>query len=420
MLSLTLTIHERAMAVWISLFTVILLFNVLFKEKIVSYKIFFPSALIGYWGAQLYKGIQIDRFWNGNHNLNNTNAFSGIKLWFLERIDSLKILLDIFITNFLKLSMQTYGIIAIGMGCFLVTLIYILYRRIKYGKRLYLTKVGKVRLILFFYSLFAIILVLGGLSVSWGKYIDAVFKGDIQLGVYYRAYTYIRYYAGLSGGMLIAVCSLFRFSCCRKKLAFAGTLFFGIGMIYYFTFVHGYFSGEWNINRLVLYNLGQDTLSFFNTKISLLIVMGVFMLIMYSKKEKLLPAAVLILLFYSAIDETTLGKPSISCSAAGASYNFIKELESEGIQLEEIYVSSNPSVFQIMLNRYKIIYYGSPTETDDAVVLSNYGIKKEQNYLDNINEYYWMQLDTNEYLYVKGDMVDTLMKLGYPLERLIS
>lgn len=36
--------------------------------------------------------------------------------------------------------------------------------------------------------------------------------------------------------------------------------------------------------------------------------------------------------------------------------------------------------------------------------------------LNNIKEYYYMRLDENEYLYVKGALVDTLKKLGYQLE----
>lgn len=410
-----LTVHERAIAVWITAFVIIVLFLLFFREKIVSFRFFFPVCFLGYFFAQLYKKVILHRFWGGNSILNNTNAFSGVRLWFLDKLSGWKIILDIIITNFLRLNENTYGLIAVGIGVVLIGFGYLIYRRVKRGKKIYLTRTNKIRLMIFLFGFFTSVIIIAGLAVSWGRHIYDVL-GGAEIGVYYRAYTYIRYYAGFAGPMMIAVLSFLNRKRNRRGMAILGLAVFGFLLLYYFIGVHPYFYGEWGMKRVYLYNLVKNPVGIENVVISIIIIICVYLVMIAVKSRNMLPGILLFLLVLSAYDETEIGKPMVSCENAGASYEMVKNLEREGMELDEIYVSSNAATYQVMLNRYQV-HLELPDDNGDAFVLSNFDIYTQALYLPEITEYYWLQLDENEFVYARGKIVKNLLKCGYALQK---
>lgn len=351
----------------------------------------------------------------GNSVLDNTNAFSGVRLWFLDQLSGWKIILDIIITNFLRLNENTYGPIMVGIGAVLIGIGYLIYRRVKKGKKVYLTRTNKIRLMIFLFGFFTSFIIIAGLAVSWGRHIYDVL-GGAEIGVYYRAYTYIRYYAGFAGPMIIAALSFLNRKRYRRGMAVLGLAGFGFLLLYYFISVHPYFSGEWGMNRVYLYNLVKNPVGIENVVISMIIIICVYVVMIFAKSRNVLPVILLVLLFLSAYDETEIGKPMVSCENAGASYEMVKNLEREGMELDEIYVSSNASNYQVMLNRYQV-HLELPDDNGDAFVLSNFDIYTQALYLPEITEYYWLQLDENEYVYARGKIVKNLLKCGYDLQK---
>lgn len=400
-LSCSLTVHERTAAIWIAFLITVLAVRFFLNKRLIRLVPFLATCIPCYIVARMYKNYLIQIFWNSADSLKNTSAFGSVNEWFIDKPGGWKIVFDIIVTNLLKLCEASYGLWAFGSGFFILICVYMLYHKVFKGKRIRVSSFNAVRFILFVLGISCTLIMIIGLGVTWGKYVYDVFQG-VQLGVYYRAYTYIRYWAVFAGPVIVAIESLLECKRFQRLIVYSGTVCFLCVLIYYVLCVHGYLFGVWNIERVYLYQIRGEYSGDVNTIISILMLFGIFWIYSRQNSVKIFSGVLSCLLLFSAVNEMdNFSLPVFTCETAGATYEFIDELRGKNIFFDRIYALNNVSTYQFML-KDSTISIGFPEEGPDALVLSNFLLNGEIGIPDNFSEYYYLQLDENEYLYVWG------------------
>lgn len=404
-LAYSISIHQRCVALLISVFILLFVWWVLLKEWIVDIRFFLPTILITYFIQKCVRNTYISSVWDrvnkGNvTELENTSAINWRGFWFVKNMASFKIFIKALLSNWATLCIKSYGIVVIALLIVLLCLILVLKNKSFDDKQ-------KASIVLILFSVITTAIVLVGVGVRWGSMIPRTTG--------YKGFTYSRYYLIFIWPAVLGIFNLKSLNiCCDEGKKVVSTISMGILLITYLIFFAFLYDDIYEA-YLIDNNVHLERVSIIPTGISnvtMLIVMSTLITLMVILIYMVLPknkawVILMILIVYSIMTTVSSGfeKPTITSSRCGALLEFY--IYNKEAFPEEIYVVTNsdgynlPQTAQFILNRCKIRQ--EIPETENAVIFSNERAKEIATYYCEITNYKCIVLDDNEFLYVKGD-----------------
>lgn len=397
-----LTIHEKCIGIfWIVLIGIIV-WEIIGKRKIVNKKYFFLSLILFYSIARITKELIIYFFWNEvkADTLANTSVLYTDVTWFGNSLAKFKVVIDIFISNIVKLGTQTYGLFYIGCAVVLIKLCSFLNKKIR-KKPIDLSDIENKTYWMIGISLFIILITMAGLALTWSSGVWNKLALDIELGKSARAYTYLRYYIIYVGPLLIAIYKMCRDALIERREIEVAFVIFGFTIYYYLMEIRNYLPEETKVLELFDFSIGK------NNNIHLSILILIVMMVAVYCFEKLyariiwgvLCTGLLIYLFVPK----TMGEIQISSSLADATYSYVKELEENAtIDGNKLYVLDSLANYQFFLNKYSLKMYENENE---GIVFSHYTIdelEEQMPYIDlgKLREAEFQCIDEDEFVYI--------------------
>lgn len=422
--SYSLLLHTRALTYWIAFAILVVTYGLAYRKCLVSIPVFAAAAVVAIpAGKWLIKNYQND-IWKTAKTVANTAINASTPAFSL---DSIKGLTAIVLGEINTIGAYTGGISYIAI----ITCIYILFKCLNRREK---TEAGDDKLfaiIIFCGACVAITIV--GMFPTWGPgIIIGINKGITKNYYSYKGLTYLRYFGPYLGPLLM-VMLLFAGKCKSEmhKIIFAAIVVIIPVQIYWMENIIPLIAKNSNTNpAFMLFALWHENKGFGSYIYYIGIMYMVFMpfayqRLLYYKEELASLLLVLAILFaqyiYSvyAMDVPWAEKNIVQ---ADSGYKWIKELENKIELPDEVYVKDNISttwhksyyIYQFMLNRY-VIMPQEPDETIDEAILF-------ENTEDNIESlqqrgFEYMQLDDNEYVFVKGaELKKQLQEIGINME----
>ena len=410
LMSYTLTLHERAIAIWIGIILALLLIRIFMKKKIVDLRVILPVLIIGYIATRLFKELLLNTFWYYAPVVINTEVFGSIGSFFLEDILGFKTVIDIMVANVISGGFISFGLILFSITIAAIFVVYFIKER---GK-MELSDTQIMGVLLLLISLFNFIIIIGGLGVQWGAGVyERRMSGEI-LGSSIRAFNYYRYYAAFIGGMLIIPFVVLEKKWISKKMLCITTFILSTVLtFYYFVFIHYYYIAQWHT---VLRFGGADPFTMWRNLEATMrtrgILMSFFFLfciifsVLFSKMPwKIYPILVILGIGISNISYGGVQVPTFVNYRAGGTRAFINQ---HGLaeELEHLYTDSGPYNFQFMMKNLPII----PGHPEEGVMVSNLGPLEYRSNITHENGFMYKQLGSSEWIYVSSGYVEVFTR----------
>lgn len=424
-----MTIHSRAVALWIALAVTVLFYLWVYRRCILSIPVTFILGGIGYFFSQ--KGIDyiVNMFTNAasSSEIGNTSVSFSISSIFTSAKAGIG-WIYIVLGQINSMLLVTGGVAIIGatIGCHMLWKS--LFRKKEIVEGTYLTR---NYFLVFTFGLAASAITILGQAFSWlPGVIQTIESGQATDGM--RAVTYLRYY----GIYFVPVSMLGIVWCVQNKNKLRAYLI-PIGLItlvlegFWTVFIVPYISDfngtSWDSNVFSLTKGWEDTIrirSYFPAIAITVIFLAVFCVLILKRKYTLSTVLLCVLLVYSygfncIYHEGERGQ--INYSYVDKSYEIFQKLKGQAVP-EELYVDNTSfpetgqslvSQCQFMLKDEKIIA-GIPWNAEKTTIFITCDPRENTHLLKN--GFLCAQLDKNEYWYVKGEKVqDALKSMGIEL-----
>ena len=424
-----MTIHSRAVALWIALAVTVLFYLWVYRRCILSIPVTFLLGGIGYFFSQ--KGIDyiVNMFTNAvsSSEIGNTSVSFSISSIFTSAKAGIG-WIYIVLGQINSMLLVTGGVAIIGatLGCHMLWKS--LFRKKEIVEGAYLTR---NYFLVFTFGLAASAITILGQAFSWlPGVIQTIESGQATDGM--RAVTYLRYY----GIYFVPVFMLGIVWCVQKKNKLRAYLI-PIGLItlvlegFWAVFIVPYISDfngtSWDSNVFSLTKGWEDTIrirSYLPAIAITVIFFAVFCVLILKRKYTLSIVLLCVLLVYSygfncIYHEGERGQ--INYSYVDKSYEIFQKLK-EQVVPEELYVDNTSfpetgqslvSQCQFMLKDEKIIA-GIPWNAEKTTIFITCDPRENTHLLKN--GFLCARLDKNEYWYVKGEKVqDALKSMGIEL-----
>lgn len=424
-----MTIHSRAVALWIALAVTVLFYLWVYRRCILSIPVTFILGGIGYFFSQ--KGIDyiVNMFTNAasSSEIGNTSVSFSISSIFTSAKAGIG-WIYIVLGQINSMLLVTGGVAIIGatLGCHMLWKS--LFRKKEIVEGAYLTR---NYFLVFTFGLAASAITILGQAFSWlPGVIQTIESGQATDGM--RAVTYLRYY----GIYFVPVFMLGIVWCVQNKNKLRAYLI-PIGLItlvlegFWTVFIVPYISDfngtSWDSNVFSLTKGWEDTIrirSYLPAIAITVIFLAVFCVLILKRKYTLSIVLLCVLLVYSygfncIYHEGERGQ--INYSYVDKSYEIFQKLK-EQVVPEELYVDNTSfpetgqslvSQCQFMLKDEKIIA-GIPWNAEKTTIFITCDPRENTHLLKN--GFLCARLDKNEYWYVKGEKVqDALKSMGIEL-----
>ena len=424
-----MTIHSRAVALWIALAVTVLFYLWVYRRCILSIPVTFILGGIGYFFSQ--KGIDyiVNMFTNAasSSEIGNTSVSFSISSIFTSAKAGIG-WIYIVLGQINSMLLVTGGVAIIGatLGCHMLWKS--LFRKKEIVEGAYLTR---NYFLVFTFGLAASAITILGQAFSWlPGVIQTIESGQATDGM--RAVTYLRYY----GIYFVPVFMLGIVWCVQNKNKLRAYLI-PIGLItlvlegFWTVFIVPYISDfngtSWDSNVFSLTKGWEDTIrirSYLPAIAITVIFLAVFCVLILKRKYTLSTVLLCVLLVYSygfncIYHEGERGQ--INYSYVDKSYEIFQKLK-EQVVPEELYVDNTSfpetgqslvSQCQFMLKDEKIIA-GIPWNAEKTTIFITCDPRENTHLLKN--GFLCAQLDKNEYWYVKGEKIqDALKSMGIEL-----
>ena len=424
-----MTIHSRAVALWIALAVTVLFYLWVYRRCILSIPVTFILGGIGYFFSQ--KGIDyiVNMFTNAasSSEIGNTSVSFSISSIFTSVKAGIG-WIYIVLGQINSMLLVTGGVAIIGatLGCHMLWKS--LFRKKEIVEGAYLTR---NYFLVFTFGLAASAITILGQAFSWlPGVIQTIESGQATDGM--RAVTYLRYY----GIYFVPVFMLGIVWCVQNKNKLRAYLI-PIGLItlvlegFWTVFIVPYISDfngtSWDSNVFSLTKGWEDTIrirSYLPAIAITVIFLAVFCVLILKRKYTLSIVLLCVLLVYSygfncIYHEGERGQ--INYSYVDKSYEIFQKLK-EQVVPEELYVDNTSfpetgqslvSQCQFMLKDEKIIA-GIPWNAEKTTIFITCDPRENTHLLKN--GFLCARLDKNEYWYVKGEKVqDALKSMGIEL-----
>lgn len=403
-ISYLLTVHEKTVAVFGITVSFLIIWKILLKKDVVNWRKFAGCLLIFYACARISKKFVIAAFWSNikAERLANTSVIYTDVFWFTGSLQKFKILVDIFLSNIIKMSISTYGLYFLGLSVCCSSLIILLKRKLNIKEAFQSDPVLEKIVAAIGISMAVICITMAGLALQWGNSAWNRVNTGMELGKSIRAYRYLRYYIVYAGPLFISLYKLCLNKKIQKKEFVCTGIAFGALICCFLFFIDNYLGEE---------NLVMTFTSFLNDSVYdryisiLILIVCIFLLYRFSDiKRQLAFCAICCLAILNLFKPSDISFPELTCSRCGATYKYFRSSD-KSIDLNgNIYVlgSENIGCYQFFLNRYVLQLYEGERE---GIVLSNYGLEDLENVNTDIDMKFLkdgrcVQLDENEYIFI--------------------
>ncbi len=425
LLTYSLLIHTRAVTYWIAFFLLIILYGAVYRKCLVSIPIIIGTVAAAVpTGKYLIKNYQ-DSIWSGAKTIVNAaiDVSSADHVFKIENINSV---IDIILGE-----INTIGVYTGGISYFaIVVCIYCLAKCMK--KKESAGDNGKLFAIVIFCGA-CVGITITGMIFSWGNGVIYGVSKNITYDYYpYKALTYIRYFGPYLGPLLMVL--LFYVKKNGKevcKLISVAVLIVIPIQLYWVENIIPMISHNSVTNQafmlFTLWNENKELESGIYYGGIMFMIFSLFMYgcFIYYKKEMISIMLILLVLFlqyvYGVYAQDTVWAEKNFIQADGG-YEWVRNIEKDIEIPNEIYVKDNVSashhksyyIYQFMLNRYVIIPGEPEEDLGEAILFENTSENIET--LCNIG-FKYMQLDENEYVFVKGEeLLKNLHEAGWNLK----
>ena len=239
----SLTVHERALALVMSVVFVLFLVWLLTRRWVIQPAVFMITLLCGFVCQRMMRRGVLDFFWQGGRPGKNTNAFSNVSLWFLEGVDAMRSLLLVLFGNIHSFIIRGFGIPAFAMVIAVGWIVLCIRKKAWKEKETALTEDQKALnlsvLVVLIFGVCITVTILG-MSVRWGSMLyPGIASGEVVRG--YKGICYSRYYYTFIGPVVFGTLAY-----CWKNDSFQRSwitvswALFGLFELIFYSFVFPY------------------------------------------------------------------------------------------------------------------------------------------------------------------------------------
>ena len=425
-LSYSLTIHTRALTIWIACAFVILLYYFVNRKWLISKSIAILGSILGYFLSHQFVLLVQKAIWAAESGATVRNGAINVSIGFkLTDPYSLFSLVSVIAGQLNTISVFTGGFIII---CF-TFLTWLFFRILKAKiicKNEVISKDQNNYFIIAVFLLASVGMTIIAQTITWLPGVIEGFKEGIGTKAYFmKAITYIRYFGPYLGpGVMVGfICGYKNRNCFIKVLKPAIVIFAILQIFWIFAITPFIKNNTYTKEVFTALSLSKPgdkvSLITYMPGIALTIVVFLLIIILYYKKKTVLPVIIVCCMclfqyIYSSIyfDQNASKKNMMK---ANSGYALIHKMENFYEIPTELYVydASDKTdhqiyyMYQFLLNRYKIIPELPKDDLENAIIFTNSPSVKELFVLG----YKCIQLDKNEFVYVKGSRVDEVCEI---------
>lgn len=417
-----LTVHERMIGLWISVCITILVFRLLFGKKIVVEKYFFLLMSMGFFIQRIFRKEVLKSLWllSDGQKITNMTALSINSFSFLKSWNTICTMFDCMVSNFYKLVLSSYGMVFAVLCMILVKGIQTISRKCR--KKIIINEYDmRAILIICVYGMTITIMMIGLAT----KGAESIYKGYIS-GIPtagYKHFFYMRYYYPFIGPVFAAGYTLLvKYAAAIKK--YIPAVFMCCFVVFFYLCwrilprVKGtnYFAIRTNFSPIITrwWNDTTDQAQIFNVIFSFLILLICCYLTftLDKKKSQAVWIALIVAVLCRQASFVWNDEPAkFTSQTAGASYEFIKNLEKDVQIPKKVYCLNDIYTFQFVLSRYSIVGEMPKKSEKNVIIFSRNSLDNEE----KMSGFYSIQLDDNEYVYIKGDVLVKSAAINYTL-----
>lgn len=415
----SLSIHTRAVTFWVALAVTILIYFWIFRRWIVSLPVFAVLGGIGIAGITIIVAYIQKTIWSTDQTL--ANAHFNIDLENIKRLlkpSSWQAWANIVIGQINTVYTITCGMAVIGI----VILGKILWMGILRKQEIIngpdSSIMSKFILVGSFFGS-AVIVTIGGQSISWLPGVaDGMIAGFGSQAYAFKAFTYFRYF-GLYTGPLLMLVFAYAYLYKDKLMSYCKTATITVILLqaYFIICVVPYnYNFQEYVTTLfrpfVFFLTGRNTniYTFLGASCTVLLL-WIIIWISYRKKNIMVPAllvtSMLIYQYCSLTIHYDYYKQGTRYRMVDSSYPLMTKLQDNDVIPKTIYViprENNASTapyftYQFYLNHYTVIASLPPSDLTEGIAFHN---KADYEPLLQLG-YKYIKLDSNEYIYIKGD-----------------
>ena len=406
-----LYLHETVVALYIALFVAFILVRIIWKEWIADPRVFGTIMICGVVSQRVIRNGVINSVWltNSAGELNNTSAFQTTSLWFLENKTTLKIFIDVVISNFLNLNERTFGLVSVAI-CFAVwCLIKNLFKK---GDDENTEISEKICFILSVISLCSAAIIILGLGASWGRRAYQVYIGANGLSNEFRGYAYPRYFMPyFTPGILAMIAYLSKIEK-KSKIICVSILISLFAALYYLLKVHTYYFEIWGMSRMAIINVIQNDIYGANVIIS--IFLPLIMLILWCINKNKIARNIFISVSFimgvvMSFATQTFSIPEMNDDTY-VYYELIKELEENNLKVYEGYTTSSMICrFQFIMQNIELKEITTYVDEKESIIFLR--ASDEQNVLNELRTDGFKKIRLNEMYEVlfKGERYEDII-----------
>lgn len=364
-----ITLHERALVVFLAFLILLFLYKIVYSSFLVDMRFFLPGVVFFLMFEKFLTKEYRLFFWKEkvlHGNLNNTSVIISNKTWFLESLHDLNILLEEIAANILTLTLHTYGLFPLMISLLLIGLIVF----IKFRKRTEIQcffEQNKSVIVIIIFSAVATLGIICGMGINWGGQIAA---GKIYA---YKGYGYYRYFLVYIWPAFLGTLILVPNIKCRKikNFIFLFSILFFLGLEFFWSGISEKMdlinkrNSEVKLERIGIFEFVEglvptDAIDM-TIKICFILLIVIAFCIKWKKTYKW-PALIVITLNFLCISNCgqDLHWPDFRKDDFYEVYDFFQQTEENIILPQTIYVdgsSYNIKKSQLLLHKYSIIKY---------------------------------------------------------------
>ena len=378
-----LTVHERALALVLSVIFVLFLFYLLTRRWVMQPAVFLMTLCGGFVCQRMLRRAVIAVLWRGGLPGKNTDAFADVSLWFLESVKAVRALMLVLFGNIHSFIIRGFGIPVFAMVIAVGWMILCIRNKTWREKGTELTEEQKVlnlsALVLLIFGVCITVTILG-MSVRWGSMLyPGLVSGEVVRG--YKGICYSRYYYTFIGPVVFGTLVY----CCRNQSFERGWVsaswaLFGLFELVFYSFVFPYcitadFKAGTNYAKRALGTyVFRGTLEFRRAVSMTIMVVAMLLLTRvllngrgdaHRRNRSVGIAALFILIVFAgdrAVQIHTI-HPSVSFEEGGAVIKQLTRLQEEDALAGHVYLENKNWSFPVHLTFKEIEFInGSPDE----------------------------------------------------------
>lgn len=413
LLTYSLTVHVRAIVLFLSLICIIIIYALFEKKCLVELRIFIPVFVLGYLACQFFSKELQELLWSTAEGLRNTSISIDSPSDFWLYPPTWHAWANIVIG-------QIYTVVIITGGIVIPILLFAYVR----GKSFIIGHEKKIDNIFFIFLFFVICIAatIFGQSLSWlEEAVNAITAGFENNAYGTKAFTYLRYFGPYLGPLImLGLCNILKnINLIRKKIE-SIVLLFGVLTFFWIVAIYPFFFNTvqtGTLEALYPFSLGSvlDATRIRTTLpscILTILIFSVFLALMWKKKIKSLLVGVTILLAYQYIYNAIrfdINYQDEQLSKVENTYTILEDIK-DTILPEIIYVFDSKDVghgtyftYQFYFNRFHI-EAGIPEKVSEEIVLLSDIELPEQS-----ESFYEYQVSDNQYIYTNiEEIIDYL------------